>query len=435
MIFTSRNRNRPTPAAPVARKRPRPARPRFLAGMLLGLLGLAALPAPVARAQGLFSPVAQVNDDAITGYELAQRIALLKALGSTGELRKRALEKLIDERLQLQAARAAGIAPGEEEIRAGVDEFAARADLSGEEFLAMLAGKGVAAESFMDFVRAGLSWRSLIRAKFGPRVQITEADLDRAIALEGSRAGIEVLISEIFLPTNTPNNAAITAELAPQIARLNTLEAFADAARRFSAGASRDRGGRVDRWLPIENLPAALRPLILKMNPGEVSPPIEIPNAVALFQLRARREGRPPAAKAEQVVEYSTWDLPARAGNADARALAARITARVESCTDLVGLARSGIPGRPVRHESVPLASVPADIALLLARLDPGEAATEPAPDGKGGLRLVMLCERRFQAEPPDRDALRERLISQRLEALAEAYLGELRGNAHIERP
>ncbi len=408
---------------------------RLLAGLALICLAVAGIPAQGAWAQGLFAPVALVNDDAITGYDLNQRIALLKALGSTGDLRRQALEKLIDERLQKQAASAAGITPSPDEISAGVDEFAARADLSGDQFLAMLAEKGVAPETFLDFVRAGISWRALIRAKFGPRVQITEADLDRAIALQGSRSGIEVLISEIFLPTNTPNNAAITAELAPQIAALTSFEAFADAARRFSVGASRDRGGRVDRWLPVQNLPAALRPLILKMRPGDVSPPIEIPNAVALFQLRARREGKPPAASAEQFLDYSIWDLPAQAGRDSAQDLAGRIIARAESCTDLVGLARSGIPGTPKRHEDAPLASIPADIALILARLDPGEAAAEPTGDGAGGMRVVMLCQRRFGAEKPDRDALREQLRASRLEAMADAYLGELRGNAHIVRP
>ena len=64
---------------------------------------------------------------------------------------------------------------------------------------------------------------------------------------------------------------------------------FQKAAKRYSAAPSRDMGGRV-KWQDLNGLPAVLKPLIFGLAPGEVTEPLRVPNAVALFQLRAIEE-------------------------------------------------------------------------------------------------------------------------------------------------
>ena len=70
-------------------------------GSLKALVVALALGAPVA-AQDLFSPVIVVNDRAITGYELDQRIRLLEAFGTSGDLPDTARTQLVEERLKQQ---------------------------------------------------------------------------------------------------------------------------------------------------------------------------------------------------------------------------------------------------------------------------------------------------------------------------------------------
>ncbi len=396
------------------------------------LAGIAFL-TTAASGQNLFKPVAYVNDTAVTGYELRQRIQLMKLLRSGGDIEKVALERLINERLQKAAGERAGIQLTGEEINEGIEEFAERADQSGEQFLATLAREGIAPETFRDFVVAGLAWRQLVRDRFGAQATITDAEIDRAIQLSGTKGGARVLISELFLPTNTPQNEAITLELAPQIARLRSVAEFAEAARQYSAGPSRDRGGRVEKWVPLENLPPQIQNSILTMRPGQVTDPIEIPNALALFQLRALQETTAPAAK-NPVVDYAAYYIEGGRSPA-ALARADTLAGEVDQCDDLYGIAQNQ-PPEVLDRNSLPLAEIPTDVALELAKLDAGEVSTALTRANGNTLVFLMLCERISDGNAEfSRDAVSNQLRNQRLTQLAESYLNNLRANADIRFP
>ncbi len=406
--------------------------PRIARALALAALALAGASA-TATAQNLFAPVAKVDDMVVTRYEFQQRRQMLQALRAPGDLDKTAMDRLIDERLQVAAARRAGITLSEEDIAAGIEDFASRLEMSREEFIAFLAEQGVAEQSFRDFIVAGLMWREYVRARFAPRVEITEAEIDRAIRLRGTTGSARVKLSEIFLPTATPQFEAQARQLAPQIAALRSIEEFADAARRFSAGPSAPRGGEVEDWIPLENLPPQLRQIILTMKPGEVTEPIEIPNALALFQLRAIEPtaATPPA---NPSVDYASYLIPG-GRSPEALAEARRVAALADTCDDLYGILRDR-PPEVLERRTMPLARVPADVAIELAKLDPGESSVALTRDNGATLVFLMLCERLpGDAEEISREEVRLQLRNQRLAAMAEAYLEKLRAEAVIVRP
>ncbi len=406
--------------------------PRIARALALAALALAGASA-TATAQNLFAPVAKVDDMVVTRYEFQQRRQMLQALRAPGDLDKTAMDRLIDERLQVAAARRAGITLSEEDIAAGIEDFASRLEMSREEFIAFLAEQGVAEQSFRDFIVAGLMWREYVRARFAPRVEITEAEIDRAIRLRGTTGSARVKLSEIFLPTATPQFEAQARQLAPQIAALRSIEEFADAARRFSAGPSAPRGGEVEDWIPLENLPPQLRQIILTMKPGEVTDPIEIPNALALFQLRAIEPtaATPPA---NPSVDYASYLIPG-GRSPEALAEARRVAALADTCDDLYGILRDR-PPEVLERRTMPLARVPADVAIELAKLDPGESSVALTRDNGATLVFLMLCERLpGDAEEISREEVRLQLRNQRLAAMAEAYLEKLRAEAVIVRP
>ncbi len=400
--------------------------------LLAVTLGLFLLPL-AAMSKGLFTPVAYVNDSAITNYELQQRMLLLDALRTTGDLKEEAMNRLINERLQLAASARAGISLTAEEIAAGVEEFAERVELTGEQFFAQLAAEGVAADSFRDFVKAGIAWRKLVRAKFAGKTVVSDVDIDRAIGMNGTTGSARVLISEIFLPTNTPENTAVSLELAPQIAQLRSVAEFSDAARRFSAGPSRTRGGVVPDWVPIGNLPANIRTALLTMTPGEVTEPIEIPNALALFQLRALQETSAPAGN-NPAIDFAAYYI---SGGRSELALkrAAEVRAQVNTCDDLYGVAK-GQPPESLDRDTLPLAEIPQDVALELAKLDAGEISTALTRANGETLVFLMLCSRSRDLDlEVSRDVVRLNLTNQILADLADRYLDELRANAAIRLP
>lgn len=400
---------------------------RFLSSLAVCLALL--LPGGLAAQQGggSFSAAITVNDSVITGYELAQRARFLTLLRAPGDVNALAREQLIDDRLKLQAARQTGIELSDEMIRDGMSEFAGRANLKLEEFLPALKASGVDEQTFRDFVKAGLAWREVVRARFAARARAGEAEIDRALG-RGNSSALRVLISEIIMPA-PPKQAAAVRERADRIARLRSVEAFSAQARRYSATPSRRRGGKLE-WQPLSALPAPLQPLILALSPGEVTDPIPLPNAIALFQLRAIEEGtyQPPEIAA---VEYAIYTLPG-GRSAETLAKARKITGRLDRCDDLYGIAKGQPESRLQRVSKAP-GELPTEIAYELSKLDPGEVSTALTTDGGNALMLLMLCNRTPKmAEDANREEIGISLSNRRLASYAESYLQRLRADARI---
>lgn len=398
---------------------------RKLSALALGVT-LAFGPVTVA-AQNLFAPAIQVNESVVTAYELQQRARMLTVLNAPGSSEKLAREQLIDDRLRIQAAEAAGIVPSPEEVLDGMTEFAGRANLSREEFTQALEANGVAEQTFRDFVRAGLSWRLLIQARFAGRVNLPEAEIDRALGASGG-SSVRVLLSELIMPAPPPQADAVRAH-AERISQITSVAEFSAQARQYSATATRGAGGRLP-WQNLDDLPPVLRPLVLALAPGEVTDPIPIPNAVALFQLRDIEETAytPPAYSA---IEYAAYYLPG--GRSETTLAQARVLAsKVDRCDDLYGVAK-GQPEEVLDRQALTPADIPTDIAFELSKLDPGEVSTALTRSNGQTLMFLMLCGRTAEMnDDVDRDQFALGLRNQRLQSLAESYLSQLRADARI---
>lgn len=394
------------------------------------IFSLSVLGSLSASAQG-FGPAIKVNDQVVTKYELNQRVRMLRLFGTPGDVNQQAEEQLIDDRLRMQAARELGIEPSEEEVLAGMTEFAGRANLSAEQFLQALRQGGVAPETFRDFVRAGVAWRSVVQGRFGPRVQISEQEIDRAIASGGaSGASVQVLMSEIFLPL-TPGAEDETRALADRIRRMSA-DGFARAAREHSSAPTAKQGGRVS-WIPASNLAPQVRGVVLGMRPGQISAPIEVNGQLALFLLRAIEQSESRAPSNYAAIEYAAYYIP---GGRTEQALsqAAKIAGRVDTCDDLYGVAK-GQPAEVLERGSKAPNEIPADIAAELARLDEGEVSTNLTRANGQTLVFLMLCGRSFDLSGAvSREGIALDIQNQRLGSYANGYLQQLRSEARITR-
>lgn len=379
-----------------------------------------------AGAQGLFAPAVTVNGSAVTNYELDQRAKLLAAFNTPGDLAAEARRQLVEEKLKLQELNRAEMQLTEEGLEAAMAGFAQRANLSLDAFLAQLASQGVARETLRDFVKVNASWRDYIRRRYGSGVDVSEAEIDAALARTGGPESVELLLTEIIIPAPPPRAAAAMAR-AEAISKLRSTAAFEAEARDVSALPSRTQGGRLG-WAALSDYPAGLHKLLLSLEPGEVTPPIPIRNGVALFQLRDIREA-PQAPAAIAKIDYAQFAIPGT-GTAQALAEAARIGGLTDTCDDLYGVAK-GLPEERLVRRSVAPAALPQDLGLELARLDPNEASWNLSQNGT--LLFTMLCSRTpVAAEGADRDAVRNQLLSQKLAARADILLAELRAQARI---
>ncbi|MDF1726662.1 MAG: peptidylprolyl isomerase [Sulfitobacter sp.] len=404
---------------------------RALTGTLASALGLMlVLPAEPAEAQNLFAPVARVDGQVVTEYEVEQRLRFLRLLNAPNASRERVIEELIDDRLRKRAATEAGIEMTPEGLIAAQGDFAQRANLSRDEFIQALQQSGVDVESFRDFVEIQAVWRELIRARYQRFVDISEADIDRELSKQGQANGIRVLVSEIIIPA-PPQRAAQVQALAEQIAASQSEAEFSSFAQRYSATPSRGAGGRLP-WQDLERLPPSLQPLILGLTPGEVTAPLSIPNAVALFQLRGIEEtGRP--APSYSAIDYARY-LIAGGRSEAGLAQAARVRAQVDQCDDLYGLAK-GQPAEVLTRETKAPGEIPQDIAIELSRLDANEISTTLTANNGQTLVLLMLCDRVASANAEvSREDVRAGIRQDTLQGYAARYLAQLRADARISR-
>ena len=262
----------------------------------------------VSSAENLFSPAIRVNDQIITVYELRQREELLRLLNAPGDPAKLARTQLIEDRLQLAAARELGLKPTEEEVREAIENFTARGNLDSVTFITELENLGVSEETFQDFIVTGLSWRMFVGAKFASKSQVSDTEIERSLNTSGGNCygSLQVLLTEIILPV-PPGQEEAALELAKDLSKITSINAFSDAARNIH-GPHPVQLGRVT-WQDLDKLPPVLKPLVLGLGIGEVTEPLPIPNGLAIFQLRAIAEKgfvRPESA----ALDYAQYKFP-----------------------------------------------------------------------------------------------------------------------------
>lgn len=433
---------------------------RLTAPFLALLIGLAA---PLASAQdSAFSPVVLVNDSAVTAYEFDQRVKFLTVLGTQGDIEAEARKGLIEDRIRVSTAKSLGIKVTDEEIQAGMAEFAGRANLDVPKFLEAIAPAGVEPETFRDFVRAGLLWRGVIRARFAGHVPYSEAEVDRALSADyGRGAGMQVLLSEIYIPAKPGNVGKAMAEAQDILDTAHSEAGFAEAARLHSAAASRLNGGRVD-WIPVSNLPPQVAQALSALGQGQISEPVRLPGYVGLFMLRGQQQGSEKLSPAAVVVDYAEVVLPAATADAEA----ARLQANADTCDDLYTLEK-GLPADQLKRAKARRGQIGGAIGQALDGLDANEGTLVRQGNATS---YVMLCSRTAvladssinPAAPPidpttgttktaegappidkdlglglgpARDLVRDEVVNRKVVQLADAYMAELVAEAIIRTP
>jgi peptidyl-prolyl cis-trans isomerase SurA len=385
--------------------------------------GAAILFAGIAQAQqNLFAPAIRVADRIITVYDVQQRTLLLTLLNAGEDPQSLARTQLVTEALQFLAADRDGIVPNPQEVADAQSAFAAQGNLERDQFIQALLEQGVEEGTFRNLIASSLVWRDAVRRRFGPRIEVTEIDIDRALAQIPSEAGTRIEIAEIILPADDPATEAASIARANRIRQLTDFDEFSAAARLFSISPSRFEGGNVG-WRPVEVLPEAAATEIVRLSTGQVTRPTRFGETVAIFQLRDREDVR--AGSVDIVsADYAEYLIPGGA-SPEARAQAAQIAREVRTCDDLYGIAR-GQQAERLTRQTTRLASLPRDVASEIAGLDENEISINLT---RGGNRvLLMLCERTVrESAAVDRQLVRQALTSQRLETFAAGYLNELR--------
>ena len=243
--------------------------------------------------------VAVVNNDAITLAELQESIAVYRnenrqqASASDEELSRLFLTRLIDSRLQLQEAERERIVVDDVELSEEVaDRMKRFGNKTTEEFEALVKAQGLTMDSVRKRLRDSLRVAKVIRRRVTLRVSVTEPEITQYI--EENRSKLETGLFYharhiLIVPQNDTDAAWEAARIRAELLRTQIVEGadFAELARQNSRDASAKDGGDLGN-LHRGELSQEIEAELLRLRPGEVSPPYRSPLGHHIFRLESK---------------------------------------------------------------------------------------------------------------------------------------------------
>lgn len=390
-------------------------------------------------------PTAVVNGQIITGTDVDQRVALLAAASKNqiapeemDRLRTQVLRNLIDETLQIEAAKREEI----EVTQAEVDQTYARvaAQNFGQDVAAMdayLAKIGSSPASLKRQILGEMSWQKLLRRNVSPFVNVSAEEVNEMMArLEASRGTEEYRLGEIWLSSTPETKDQVLANIDKIVAQLKQGGSFLGYARQYSESSTAAAGGDLG-FVRLEMLPAELATAARQMQVGQLVGPIENSGGYSILLLIDKKailtvDPRDAVLSLKQI----SLKFPTGITEADAKARLATFTTAVQGMKGC-GDAESGaaaIGAEVASNDGIVLRSLPEQLQPLIANLQIGQT-TPPFGSAQDGVSVLMLCGRDDpqSADTPSFDQLMAQLEDDRVNKRAQRYLRDLRNDAVIE--
>ena len=372
-----------------------------------------------AQANFLLAAKIQVNNSVITQFELDQRAKFLGALKFTGNHSELAQTQLIEERLKQSEAQKLNISASDFEIEDALKRFASRANLTVKEFNKELKRLEIYPDTFRSYVETEVIWQKLVNKKFGAQSSVSNLQLQRAKSISKFEDTIQVLLTEIIIPFSKDDRSE-KENLANLLKQIKSTEEFSNAAQKYSKAPTATVGGRV-KWQNFDRLPGIIKPLILGLSPGQVTEPIMLTKAIALFQLRDIREIKTDRTQLELLDFIKV--------KSDLKYLSL-VQDNFHNCSDLEAII-GGQTEVTLTRKKLLSDEIPNTLVPVLDNLDQNESEIIVA-DGQS--QLVIMCERNNQLNSTAQTLEQDKNVLQtnRLKHLARSFLETLKDNARI---
>ncbi|HVV31701.1 MAG TPA: peptidylprolyl isomerase [Vitreimonas sp.] len=388
--------------------------------------------APSASAQLAEGVAAIVNDHVISTFDVRQRATLLLAsagLQQTPELMERAqaqaLHDLVDERLEELEATKFDVTVSPEQVDRRLNDIATQNHLTADTLLQQLQSKGVNVASLRGQIHASMVWQTLMQRMYSSRVRVSETEIrDTQQRLAANASKPQYLISEIFLPANTPQELdQMQSGAMHLLEQMQHGAPFPLVARQFSQAPSAAAGGDIG-WIAASELAPELQPVADRLQPGQVSLPIRVPNGIYIIAMRDRRQGTP--AGASTLVTLQQIVVPANHASVLQRA-----QRRISGCGDLDQVIRGVDGANVVDLGQTAESDLSPEVQARINGVANG-AATEVATNGDTASLLVVCGRETGGGGIPTRDEIEQRLRGEELNMLADRYLRDMRREATI---
>jgi peptidyl-prolyl cis-trans isomerase SurA len=384
-----------------------------------------------------------VNGEVITQTDVDQRLALLATTNEgeipadkLDELRQQVLRNLIDESLQIQAARAEEITISARDIDRAITRVSENNKQTPDQLDAYLRSRGSSIKTLRRQIEGELAWDRLQRAKIENSVSVGEDEVKAVIdRLNASKGAREYRVGEIYLANTSANGAETVAKASQILEALRGGGSFVAYARQYSEASTAAVGGDLG-WVRPEQLPQPIAAALQQMAPGQVSEPIRVPGGVSLIAVQDTRnilvaDPRSAVLSLKQV----SITFPPGTPRANVESLVDRFAKAAQNVGGCGGAEKiaADFNGEVVQSDDVKLRDLPPALQEIMLPMQVGQA-TRPFGSIEEGIRTLVICGR-DETDPtmPSYDQVYAQLNEERMNSRSRRFLRDLRRDAVIE--
>lgn len=273
-----------------------------------------------------------VNDLPITTFDVRQRMALWKLIGgkpTDGDLRKRALNELIDDIAQIEEAKRRGTAATEEEIDKRMEGISKSLKTDSAGLKSKLKSQGIGVAAMRQYISAQFAFLRLVRASGETGLNPTDAEVQKRAAQFKAQidSNINKQIAKIeadprrkpvtvyqILEVVFPIDAA-GGEVTPQLVQSRAMEVNQFVGRFKGCKSAQEAASgifnvKVGKMIEADStkMPKQLKEALDAVQVGKALGPIRGENALQALGFCGVRKVTPPKVQRPADVKYPTPD-------------------------------------------------------------------------------------------------------------------------------
>jgi len=394
--------------------------------------------------------VAVVNDEVITEHELEERYGLvIRQLGKQGTplppkdvLEKQLLERMINDRVQLQYAKETGIRVDDVQLERTLGRIAQDSGLTLQQFRDTLEREGINYNQFREEIRSEILLARLKEREVDAKLVVSDSEIDSFLSTTEAQQGkgeefnvahVLVLVPEQASPEQIQKQRARAEDALRQ---LRAGADFAQIAASYSDASDALQGGSLG-WRSPARLPAIFVEALQSMNPGDLSPILRSPNGFHILKLNDRRGAGGAVMIQQSRLRHILIKTTELVSQRDARDRLLKLKERIENGSDFAELARlhseDGSASRGGELGWISPGDTVPDFERAMNALQIGQVS-EPVLS-PFGMHLIQVQERRTEDMSKERQRLnaKQALHQRKAEEAYQEWVRQLRDRAYVE--
>jgi len=295
-----------------------------------------------------------VNDDVITRLELAQRMqAVVQQLQKQGTqlpergiLEKQVLERMIQEKLQVQFAKENGVRVDDAQMESALQRIAQQNKFDSlAAFRTKLEKDGIDFARFREEIRGEILSVRLREREVDSKLFISDSDIEAYLdtqAKQGNR-GEQLQLAHILIvvpeQATAENLRGLQRRAEEALQKLRAGAPFAQVAAGYSDARDALQGGMIG-WRPSNELPSLFADALAALQPGQLSGILRSPSGFHILKLLDRRNNDAPVFITQTHARHILIKTSELVSESEARDRLQEIKRRIDAGADFAEQAR-----------------------------------------------------------------------------------------------